>query len=283
MHGARNRWITPGYFAAMGVKLISGRDFTADDRVTTERVAIVNRAFVKQYFPDRDPPNGSFAYGYPTVDRKNMTRIIGVVDDVRFGSISESDVSTYYAPFGQAGFAILRPAIVVAAPGDPAPLIAPLRDALSSFDPQMVVKFTADAIVQATTRRHELGMVLMLIFGAMALIMAGVGIYGVIAYSVEQRRTELATRVALGASSDRVLRMLLGNGRNLAVAGVALGVTAAYAAGRIVASWLYEMRAADPVVRLGTGTTVAAVTMIATLIPAIRASRVNPLRALRPD
>jgi putative ABC transport system permease protein len=158
VRGARNRWVIPGYFEAMEVKLIAGRLFTADDRLSSQRVAIVNRALIRQYFPDRDPLTGSFAYGYPTVDRKTMTRVIGVVDDVRFTSISQGDESTFYLPFAQAGFPILRPAIVVAASGNPTGMITPLRDALSRFDPQMVVKFTtAESIVEATTRRQELG------------------------------------------------------------------------------------------------------------------------------
>jgi putative ABC transport system permease protein len=283
--GGQVRFVTPGYFEAIGIKLVAGRTFTDDDRQTTERVAVVNRAFVRQYYPDRDPLTGAFAYGYPTVDRKNMTRIVGVVEDVRFKSLSEADESTYYLPQSQAGFPNLRPAIVVAAPdGNPTALVTPLRDALSRFDPQLVVKFTtAESIVAATTRRQELGMTLMLVFGAMALALAGVGIYGVIAYAVEQRRTELATRLALGAPSGHVFRMLLSTGQKLAIGGVVIGLAAAYAGGRIVASYLYAMRAADPLVLIGAGALVAAVAMAATIIPAVRASRLDPVRALRSD
>lgn len=282
VRGARDRRVTPGYFEAMGVKLVAGRLFTVDDRSTSERVAIVNRAFVRQYFPDRDPLTGSFAYGFPKADRKNMTRIVGVVDDVRFNSIFENDLSTYYLPFAQGDFPVLRPAIVVAAPGNPMTLIEPIRQALNHFDPQMVVKFTtAESILQATTRRQQLGMTLMLIFGVMAMTLAGIGIYGVIAYSVAQRRTELATRIALGASSDMVLRMLLRSGRNLAIAGAVIGLAAAYGAGRIVASSLYEVRATDPWVLIGAGSVISVVTMIATMIPAVRGSRVDPLQTLR--
>jgi putative ABC transport system permease protein len=121
------------------------------------------------------------------------------------------------------------------------------------------------------------------VFGVMAMTLAGIGIYGVIAYSIAQRRTELATRIALGASSRLLLRMLLANGRNLAVAGLIVGLSAAYAVGRLVASSLYEVQAADPLVLLGAGALVAVVAMIATVIPAIRGSRVDPLRALRSD
>jgi putative ABC transport system permease protein len=214
-----------------------------------------------------------------------MTRIVGVVEDVRFKSLAVADESTYYLPFSQAGFPIYRPAIVVAAPdGNAAGMVTPLRDALNSFDPQLVVKFTtADSVIAATTARQELGMTLMLVFGAMSLVLAGVGIYGVIAYAAEQRRTELATRLALGAPPAHVFRMLLSTGQKLAIGGVLIGLAAAYAGGRVVASYLYEMRAADPLVLIGAGAIVAAVTMIVTLIPAVRASRIKPVQALRSD
>ena len=126
-------------------------------------------------------------------------------------------------------------------------------------------------------------MTLMLVFGAMALALAGIGIYGVIAYAVEQRRTELATRLALGAPSGQVFRMLLNTGQRLALVGVVIGLAAAYAGGRVVASYLYAMRAADPLVLIGAGVVVAAVTMAATMVPALRGSRVDPVRALRAD
>lgn len=283
--GGQVRFVTPGYFEAMGIKLVAGRTFTDDDRQTSQRVAVVNRAFVRQYYPDRDPLTGAFAYGYPTVDRKNMTRIVGVVEDVRFKSLSQADESTYYLPSSQSGFPILRPAIVIAASdGNATALVGPVRDELNRFDPQLVVKFTtADSIVAATTRREELGMTLMLVFGAMALALAGVGIYGVIAYAVEQRRTELATRIALGAPSGHVFWMLLSTGQKLAIVGVSIGLAAAYAGGRVVASYLYAMRAADPVVLIGAGALVAVVAMAATTIPAVRASRLDPVRALRSD
>lgn len=285
IRGSVTRFITPGYFEALGVKLIAGRWFNDDDRRTTERVALVNRAFVRQYYPDRDPLTGAFYYGYPQVDRKQATRIVGVVDDVRFKSLAQADESTYYLPVAQGGFPLLRAAIVIAQPGRSAEaLIDPLRDALNRFDSQLVAKLTPlETIVSRTTQRQEIGMTMMLVFGAMALTLAGIGIYGVIAYAVEQRRTELATRIALGAPAGTVFRMLLTSGQKMAIIGVAIGLTAAYAGGRVVASYLYEMRAADPLVLIGAGAVVAAVTMAATMIPAVHASRVDPVRALRPD
>jgi putative ABC transport system permease protein len=126
-------------------------------------------------------------------------------------------------------------------------------------------------------------MALMLVFGAMALALAAIGIYGVIAYAVEQRRTELATRIALGAPSGHVFRMLLSTGQQLALIGVVIGLAAAYAGGRVVASYLYAMRAADPIVLITAAAIVALVTIAATMIPAVRGSRVDPVRALRAE
>lgn len=285
IRGAQVRFATPGYLEALGIKLISGRLFTDDDRQASERVAVVNRAFVRQYFSDRDPLTGAFFYGYPQVDRKNVTRIVGVVDDVRFKSLAQADESTYYLPPAQGGYPLLRATVVVApSGGNTLGAIGPLRDALNRFDPQLVVKFTpATEIVAKTTQRQELGMTLMLVFGAMALALAAVGIYGVIAYSVEQRRTELATRLALGAPSSKVFWMLLSTGQKLAIGGVLIGLAAAYAGGRVVSSYLYAMRAADPFVLIGAGAIVAAVTIAATMIPAIRGSRLDPVRALRSE
>ena len=135
----------------------------------------------------------------------------------------------------------------------------------------------------ATLNRQRLGMTLMLIFGVLALVLAAIGIYGVIAYASAQRSEEFATRIALGASARRVFRLVMGTGQGLALAGVLFGLAGAYAGGRLVASRVYTMRAADSVVLLAAGLIVAAVALVATMIPALRASRIDPVRALRAE
>lgn len=282
MRGAQIRLASPGYLEVLGVRLIAGRWFTEADRQGTERVALVNRAFVRQYYPDRDPLTGAFYFGYPRADRTAATRIVGVIEDVRFKSLTQADESSYYLPFGQGGFPQLRATIVITQPGKPAEaLIEPLRAALNRFDPQLVVKFTTlEGVVARTTERQEIGMAMMLVFGAAALILSAIGIYGVIAYAVEQRRTEIATRMALGATPGHVFRLLLNTGR-LAVIGVLIGLAAAYGGGRVVASSIHEMRASDPLVLIGASAIVATVAIAATMIPALRASRVDMVRALR--
>jgi predicted permease len=285
VNGGRIRVVTPGFFDAMGIKRLAGRDFTDDDRQATSRVAIVNRAFVRRFIPNSDPLTVSFAYGYPTVDRSTMSRIVGVVDDVRYKSLAEPAEPTYYIAEAQTGFPMLRPAVVVAARGrDPRTLVSAIRSDLMQFDSQLTLAFTtAPDIVDATLSRQELGMTLMLVFGFTALALAAIGIYGIVAYAAAQRRGEIATRLALGASAGDIFRLLMAAGLRLALAGLVFGLAAAYAGGRAAASSVFAMRAADPIVLAAAGAVVLAVTFAATTIPALRASRLDPVRALRAE
>ena len=282
--GGHIRWVSDGFFEAMGIRLVAGRTFTADDRKETEPVAIVNRAFAR-LFPDRDILRESLAFGYPAVDRQTMYRIVGVVDDVRYKSLAEAPEPTYYIPLSRMPAPFLRETLVVVRRGTtPQALVAPVRAELERFDPQVMLSFTAAPdIVAATLARQELGMTLMVIFAATALTLAAVGIYGMIAYAAAHRRGEIATRLALGASAGQVFRLMLTSGQRLALLGVVFGVAAAYAAGRIVASSVYGMRAGDPLVLAASCALVGAVAFAATLIPAIGAARLDPARALRSE
>ena len=284
-HGGHSRFIGPGFFEAMGIKVVAGRSFTDDDRPGTQRVAIVNRAFVRRYFPDRDPLSGSFAYGYPTIDRSTMTRIVGVVQDVRYQSLAEEAEPTFYLPQAQTTFPFLRNAVVVAARDHrPDALIANIRAELKKFDPQAIVDVTsAEAILNETLSRQQLGMTLMLIFGVTALTLAAIGIYGVIADAAAQRRGEIATRMALGASGRQVFWLIMSDAQRLAIAGLVLGLATAYAAGRVVAHSVFAMRAADPMVLGAAGALAAVITLAATIIPAVKATRIDPMRALRSE
>ena len=288
VRGAHSRFATRGFFEAMGIKLLAGRAFTADDRRNGQPVAVVNRAFVRRYYPTTDPLTGSFAYGYPTVDRKTMTRIVGVVDDARYKSLAEAAEPCFYLSQDQAPFPFLRSSVVVALrEGTPAGIEAmasTIRAELKRFDPQVVVNVTtARAIVDDTLSRQQLGVTLMLIFGATALTLAAIGIYGVIADAAAQRRGEIATRVALGASGRQIFWLIMVDGHRLAAIGLVLGLGAAYAGGRVVASSVFAMRAADPAILASAGAIALLITLVATMIPAIRATRQDPVRALRAD
>jgi ABC-type antimicrobial peptide transport system permease subunit len=214
-----------------------------------------------------------------------MTRIVGVVQDVRYTSLAEAAEPTFYLSQDQTPFPFLRTSAVVAARGGrPDTIVSNIRAELTRFDPLIVANFTTgDAIVAETLSRQQLGVTLMLIFGATALALAGIGIYGVMADGVAQRSGEIATRIALGASGPQVFWLVMSGGQCLALAGLVLGLAGAYAGGRVVASSIFEMRAADPGI-LGTAAAIAAaIAVAATMIPALKASRVDPVRALRSE
>jgi putative ABC transport system permease protein len=282
-YNTRQRIVSPGFFGAMGVPLTAGRDFHVDDRPNSPRVAIVNQSFVKRYMSGRDPLATRFIAGYPQLNPNQVWQIVGVVNDVRQRSLDLAPEPAYYTSTGQG--TPRRMSVIIHAPGgDSAALRSAIRDAAHNVDPQMAVDIErASDIVAAGLSRQRLGMTLMLGFGIAAVLLAAVGVYGVIAYSAAQRRNEMAIRLALGATSSTVFRLTLAQGRALASIGAAIGLAVAYAAGRIISSRLYEVRASDPMI-LGAATIlVSGLALVATIVPALRAARIDAARVLRPD
>jgi putative ABC transport system permease protein len=280
---SRQRIVSPGFFNAMGIKLFGGRDFTTDDRPDSTRVAIVNRAFARMYLSGRDPLSVQFTAGYPQIDANVVWTIVGVVDDVRQRSLTLPGEPAYYTSSGQ-GTPPRQSFVLHMASRDSPAVRSAISDAARTLNPQMAIQVErVSDIVSSTISRQQLGMLLMLGFGAAAVVLAAVGIYGVIAYAASQRQGEMAVRLALGASPGAVFWLMLKQGRTLALIGAAIGLFVAYYSGRIVSSRLYEVRAADPVI-LGIATMlVVAMALVATVIPAYRASRLDPARVLRPE
>ena len=283
-NNAHVRNVSTGFFESMGVKLRAGRTFADSDRRDSRPVAVVNQTFVRMFLDGRNPLSSSFAYGLPAPDPKTMRDIVGVVDDMPYESLALPPSPAFYIVQAQL-FPLLRPTIAITArAGDARALEPGIRAALTAFDPLIMMTFvTAPDIIASTLDRQRLGMTLMVIFGALALILAAIGIYGVIAYAVAERRDEFATRIALGASGANVFGLVLRFGQRLAIAGVVIGLAGAYGGGRVVANRVYAMRAADPLVLLTGAAIVAAVAIVATIIPAVRASRIEAIRALRQD
>jgi predicted permease len=281
--GTRQRFVSPGYFTATGTKMLQGRNFGPDDRANTIPVAIVNKTFVKRYLAGRDPLGLRFAAGYPAPDPKNEVQVVGVVDDVRQKSVSDEAEPAFYSPLTQ--FPIRRQTVVVAATlGDSGSLTTAIRDEVRNFDPQIAVEFEqVTDVVAGTIQRQQLGMTLMLIFGIVAVLLAAVGIYGVVAYAVSQRRGEMATRLALGATPGTVFWLVMKQGGVLALVGTLAGLAIAAASGRIVASRVYAIRATDPLVLGGAVALVVSITALATMIPAWRASRLKPSGVLHAE
>jgi predicted permease len=279
------RIVSRGFFEAMGIRLLGGRPFNADDRRGTEPVIVVNRSFVRKFVGSRDPLATRIAFGYPDVDRQKPSRIIGVVDDVRYASLAVDAEPTFYIPNTQEIWPNVRQTVVVApGSGDPIALVERIRAELLRFDPQLLLTFTAaPQLIDAATTHQQLGMSLMLAFGAAALLLAAVGVYGVIAYVASSRRTELATRMALGATRGHVFWLMMGSALRVALVGGTIGIGLAYAGGRLLASSVFGISAGDPFVLASAGGVVVIVAAFATLIPAIRVSRQDPIRALRAD
>jgi predicted permease len=284
MTGGHVRTVSPDFFRAMGVKLVAGRLFTSDDRRDSPRVVIVNETFARRFLSDVDPLIQSFAYGYPRADPKTMSRVVGVVADVRYKSPALPAEPTYYIPEEQSGPQLQAAIIVAPRDGRADSHVSAIRAELKRFDPLMIVTFTpAEQIVADATVQQRLGMTLMLLFGLTALALAAVGIYGLLAYVASERRREIATRMTLGATERDVFWMMIHAGQRLGIVGLLVGVASAYAGGRLVAGSVFAMRAADLGVLSAAAGIVGCVTGLAIVIPAINASRVDVLRVLRSE
>ncbi len=279
------RVVTPAFFDAMGIRLQSGRPFTDDDRATTAPVAIVNETFVRKYVSDRDPLTAQMSFGFPRVNPATQRAIIGVINDVKYGSLWNPAEPAFYLVQDQVPNANFRLNVVVATDlADPRAVIPAIRADVRAMDPQLA--FTVQPVtdvVGATLTRQKLGTTLMLLFGAMALLLAAIGIYGIIVYASAERHSEVATRMALGATRANVFWLLSRQGLIVAVAGAVVGLGCAYVTGHLVSSWLYEVRPSDPAILVGAVATVFAVSMFATVIPVGRASRIDPAMALRQE
>ncbi|HKW49839.1 MAG TPA: ABC transporter permease [Gemmatimonadaceae bacterium] len=279
----RSRFASPGLFAAMGTPIIKGRDFGTGDLATTIPVAIVNRAFVDKYLKGRDPIGVQFGAGYPLPDPKNEVTIVGVIGDVRQKSLADAAEPAYYQPMTQ--FPLRRATAVVSmSQSDPSAVERAIRAEVRKINPTMALDFElASDLVGGTLRRQELGMALMITFGGIAIVLAAVGIYGVVSYAGSLRREEMATRLALGASPRSVFLLVMRQGATLGLIGAAIGIGLAYFSGQVISSRVYAIRASDPVILAIATLLITAITVLATTIPASRAARLNPANALQSE
>ncbi|HEY2853639.1 MAG TPA: ABC transporter permease, partial [Gemmatimonadaceae bacterium] len=241
--GTRGRIASQGFFGAMGTPIIKGRDFGTGDLPKTLPVAIVNRVFVERYLKGRDPIGVQFSAGYPAPDPKNEVTIVGVVGDIRQKSLSDPPEPSYYVPLTQLPIPSAT-AVVAMSQSDPVAVEQGIRAEVRKINPTMALDFElASDLVGGTIRRQELGMALMLIFGGIAIVLAAVGIYGVVSYAGSLRREEMATRLALGASPRSVFLLVMRQGATLALIGAALGLGLAYFSGQVISNRVYAIRA----------------------------------------
>jgi len=280
---ARYRQVTPGWFEAMGIHVEAGRTFTSDDRAGVGGAVIVNEALARRYLSGRNPLEAGLAMtGSGPKDNPNpVAPIVGVVADVKYTSVGQSAEPTVYA----IGRSMNRESVVVATTlASPSTLVPLIRAEVQKLDPAVPVDFDLlPNVVSGSLSRQRLGMLLMLLFGMAGIALAAIGVYGVIAYAIAQRVREVAIRLALGATPGEVFWMTFVRAQAVAVAGGLAGLALAYPIGRMLASTLYEVRAADPVVLVSATLLVAAVGVLATVVPARRAAHVDPIAALRAE
>ena len=277
--------ITPGYFPAMSLRLLQGRDFSAADAETAQPVAIVSAAFAQQYWPQENPVGKRFRRGTPEdKDPGPWLTVVGVVPDTLKGQFDAKTWPQAYACYLQAKGATQRMTLFAKVrAGDPAATAPLLRATVRELNDDLPIYFTqtlTQLLDEAKFFKKLFGWIFG-IFGGVALVLAGVGLYGVMAYSVAQRTQEIGVRMALGAGPGAVLRLILREGGTRLALGLGLGSGIGYLGGMLLASELYGVTAGDPATFAGTLLTLGAIGMLATLVPALRALRVNPVEALR--
>jgi putative ABC transport system permease protein len=280
---ANVRVVGPNYLATMNIPLRAGRFFNAQELAEEKHVTIINQAFADKYIRDVNPLGQQAAIYMKSLDEKEIkpSEIIGVVGDVHQMGLDVSPEPTVYWPHSELVMSGMT--ILLRTTSDPLKLVATARGELQQLDPElpMAAVVTMDQLLADSLSRSRFTMLLLGIFSAVALVLAAVGIYGLIAYSVTQRTQELGIRIALGAQRRDVLRLVLGQGARLTLLGVVLGILAALAFSRLLASMLFDVSATDPLTYAGVAGLLAVVALLACFIPARRATRVDPLVALR--
>jgi predicted permease len=273
-----------GFFDAMGIPLIAGRDLSPRDIASAPPVFVVNQAFVKKFFAGRNPVGQSVGVGNnQATGQPNQIQIVGVVGDVHQTSVDETPEPRVYASALQ--IFRVKVNLVVRTREDPALMIKRVEDAIRAAEPQQTVTaaFTMDDAVGEAVARPRLLTVLLGLFGAMGLVLGALGIYGVLAYLVTQRTREIGVRVALGASTSNVLAMIVGSGLRLAGLGIAIGFAGALGLTRLMSGVLYGVTATDPLTFSGVALALFGVAAVASWLPAARAARVDPLVAMRAE
>jgi len=276
--GADLRDISPGYFRTMGIPLLKGRLFTDHDNADSPRVVVIDETFAHQFFPNQDP----LGRHLQIPDATRPTReIVGVVGAVRDTTLDKQPQPTVYFPYLQIGDQTMS--LVVRTDAQPGAILPSIKNAIWAVDkdqPVFNIK-TMDEIIAGVVSAPRLAFILLGVFAFLALALAAVGIYGVASYSVSQRTHEIGIRMALGARESDVLKLVVGRGLMLGVVGVGLGVAGALVLTRFLASMLYGIRPSDPLTYLGVSLLLAAVAIVASYIPARRATKVDPMEALR--
>jgi len=271
------RIVSPGYFGVMGIPLLQGRDFTDADGPTAPPVMIVSQATAKKFFGDANPLGRTLT---ATANLKTDITIVGVVGDVRSTSLNQESPALYYPSAARVAGLM---DVVVRAHAAPEALLPTIRQKVRELDPQLALANvrTLDEWVSTSAAQPRLNGILLGVFSVVALAIAAIGIYGVLAYAVTQRTREIGIRMALGAEPSAVMRMIVSEGMTVGAAGIAAGLVGALALARALDALVYGVDVRDPVTYVGVTAALAVVAMAACALPARRAARVDPIASLR--
>jgi len=269
--------ITSGYFRALGIPLLKGRDFTEQEMWETSGVVIINESLAERLFPNENPLGKRLKHG------SQWQTIIGIVGDVRQRRLNEEAYPQLYVTY--ADFKHTTMTLALRTTTDPAALIPAVRREVQTLDPALPVfnVMALDSFIGRTISGWRLSALLLGLFASLALLLAAVGIYGVLSYSTEQRTREIGLRMALGAQRSDVLRLIVGQGLKVVAAGVVIGLVAALALSRVMKSLLFGVTATDPLTFAGVALLLVVVALIACFIPARRAAKTDPMVTLRQE
>jgi putative ABC transport system permease protein len=269
--------VSPGYFTAMRIPLFRGRNFTDADITGATPVVIINQTVAEKYFPNQDPIGKTLQNSRDRIP----LQIVGVVSDVKFSTLSAPKVEEMYLPYLQAPWMVMT--VVVRTNSATQPLVSAVREKIREIDPDLPVAGVQplEKLVSDSMGQPRLVTALVGAFAGFALLLAAIGIYGVMAYSVSHRLREMGIRMALGAAPRDILRLVVGQGMRLVLIGIAIGFVASLWLSGLLASLLFGTQAKDPLTFSLVAITLACVALAACYIPARRAMRVDPMVALR--
>ncbi|MGA8528977.1 MAG: FtsX-like permease family protein, partial [Acidobacteriaceae bacterium] len=282
--GANYQFVSPGFFQAIGTPLEEGRDIAASDTLASRPVTVINRTMAEKYWPGQDPVGKQVGVGLVRIP---LRTIVGVVADTKQTSLREPPAPQMVVPYTQNEIktwpSMQTMQYALRLHGSAAGLAAAVRQAVDGVDPQLPVSGLTElqTLVDASMSADRFALLLLSAFGLLALVLASVGMYGVISYTVLQRTAEIGVRMALGAGRGQILSMVLRQGGTLALTGIAIGLAGAWMTTRLMAGFLYGVRAGDPATLGAVAVLLLGVALAACWLPARRATRVDPMMALR--
>jgi putative ABC transport system permease protein len=275
--------VSDKYFETMGIPLLKGRGIERADGHEATPVAVVNRALAEREWPGRDPIGEHLVLGGSPDDQKNWLRVVGVVADSRRASLQKVPLPAIYLSYQQ--FTLPYMGVVVRTNAGPGPVTSAVRTAVLAVDRDLPLgdTYTIEQIIERSTGDSRFRAFLVAVFAVVALVLATVGIYGLISYTVTERVPEIGVRLALGASPGQVGRLVVGQGLKLAVIGVGIGAAVALGVTRLLGSLLFAVSATEPFVYVGLTLLLLSIAAVASWVPARRAMKVDPMVALRAE